>query len=157
MCLAYEQGVFRYLETVTNSKKGMVVAMRTEPKQCVEAGAIMRYPAFVPGGDTDRNGKRERADAQRMTAFYEYMKDCVLEYCHADTFPTGGKYYVDYRIAETIEGFDVEIFLRLRIRGRSVGSARIEHKWRDGVLDLQQDTHPRIRKRKKTKTTVRTK
>ena len=123
--------------------------MRTEPKQCVEAGAMMRYPAFVPGESTDKSGKRERADAQRMTAFYEYMKDCVLEYCHADTFPTGGKYYVDYRIAETMEGFDVEIFLRLRIRGRSVGSAHIEHKWRDGVLDLQQNTHPQIRKRKK--------
>ena len=131
--------------------------MRTQPKQCVEAGAMMRYPAFIADESTDKTCKRTVADAKRMTDFYEYMKDCVLEYCRSDTFPTSGKYYVDYRINETVDGFDVEIFLRLRIRGRSVGSARIEHKWRDGVLDLQQDTHPKIRKRKKLKTPMQTK
>ena len=125
--------------------------MRTQPKQCVEAGAMMRYPAFIADENTNKTCKRAQADAKRMTAFYEYMKDCVLEYCRSDTFPTSGKYYVDYRINETVDGFDVEIFLRLRIRGRSIGSAR------DGVLDLKQDTHPKIRKRKKLKTPVQTK
>ena len=132
--------------------------MHTQPKQCAEAGAMMRYPAFVAEENTDKRvGKRALADAKRMTDFYEYMKECVLQYCHCDTFPRGGKYYVDYRVTEAANGFDVEIFLRLRIRGRSVGSARIEHKWRDGVLDLQKDPRPHIRKRKKLQVPVHTK
>ncbi|GFI55696.1 hypothetical protein IMSAG013_00747 [Clostridiales bacterium] len=130
--------------------------MRIEAKQCTEAGAMIRYPAFLIE-ETDKTCKRDRADAERMTAFYEYMKDCVLEYCHSDAFPTGGKYYADYNVHETPDGFDVEIFLRLRLRGRSIGNARLEHKWKSGVLDLEKNPCPKIRKRKKPATPVHTK
>ena len=108
----------------------------------------MSYPAFILEEDADKISKRGQADARRMSAFYEYMKDCVLEYCRSDEFPQGGKYYVDYRIREVLDGYDVEIFLRLRVRGRSVGSARIEHKWRDGALEPDLHTRPRICRRK---------
>lgn len=131
--------------------------MRIESKQCTEAGALLRYPAFLLDEEADKTCKRAHADARRMTAFYEYMKDCVLEYCRSDTFPQGGKYYVDYHVSEASDGFDIAIYLRLRIRGRSVGSARLEHKWRDGVLDLQQNFHPKIRKRKKSESPIRSK
>lgn len=114
--------------------------MQVRRQQYSEAGAMLSYPAFLLESSADKESGRLRqnaADAKRMTAFYEYMKDCVLEYCHSDAFPQGGRYYVDYRIREAPEGFDVEILLRLRIRGRSVGSAQLSHRWRDGVLDLQ--------------------
>lgn len=118
---------------------------------------MLRYPAFLLEEDTDKTCKRSRTDAERMTAFYEYMKDCVLEYCCSDAFPPGGKYYVDYNVRSVPDGFDVEIFLRLRLRGRSVGNARLEHKWRGGVLDLEKNSRPKIRKRKKSAVPVHTK
>ena len=139
--------------------------MQIQRQQYSEAGAILSYPAFLAetasavseaaaataaseadaGTRQQRQQRREAQkaaaaaadDARRMTAFYEYMKECVLEYCHSEAFPAGGRYYVDYRVTQVPAGYDVEILLRLRIRGRSVGSAQLSHRWRDGVLDVQ--------------------
>ena len=135
--------------------------MQIQRQQYTEAGAILSYPAFLADAPTDapteaaaqaaarkqdrkQNQKQKQKqatvaaeNARRMTAFYEYMKDCVLEYCRSEAFPAGARYFVDYRVTEAPAGYDIEILLRLRIRGRSVGSACLSHRWRDGVLDLQ--------------------